>query len=358
MVNPEITSLRKGMRPRKKAIRDNLEEADNLMQTDYLTQPDEIQMKRLLQSSLKIQALINGRYSEYLKKFSQLSQLCSQEPDQTAAHEKEQETHVQFELEVEGKMLSMEGHIKMIETEIDRINQNPVIGPVPMSQYEKDMLAIESQKLKVEEAKLQEMQNPTAPPPSKPKLSVKLPKYEIPKFQGGILEWQSWWDSFTSAVDNNPDLKPVEKMNYLKCKLEGEALKTIQGFSLTDANYKEAIRVLKQRYSDENQIINAHFSELAKLPPCSHSTSALRITFDQIEVHLRSLEALGEPIETNQLVTTIMAKLPENVTAHLTDQKKDGDRWTVKMLRDMLRKYITSREYAEIQAESQHIPWK
>ncbi|XP_063420794.1 uncharacterized protein LOC134706011 [Mytilus trossulus] len=71
-----------------------------------------------------------------------------------------------------------------------------------------------------------------------------LPKLTLHNFSGNIIEWQSFWDSFESAVHMNPNLPDIQKFNYLKSQLGGEASHTIDGFALTNANYKEAINVL------------------------------------------------------------------------------------------------------------------
>ena len=53
--------------------------------------------------------------------------------------------------------------------------------------------------------------------------------------------------------------------------------------------------------------------------------SMMRKNYDIIEKRLRSLQALGENIESKILVSLIMAKLPKDVLIHLTYQKNDGD---------------------------------
>lgn len=75
----------------------------------------------------------------------------------------------------------------------------------------------------------------------------------------------------------------------------------------------------------------------------------LKVSYDSIEKHLRSLQALGEDVDTKMLVSLIMTKLPKDVITHLTDQKEDDQEWTVKLLRDKLHRYITNRENAERQ---------
>ena len=65
---------------------------------------------------------------------------------------------------------------------------------------------------------------------------VKLPKLNLPVFNGDVLQWQSFWDQFVAAVDST-DLPDVSKFSYLRASLEGEPKAAIQGLSLTSAHY-------------------------------------------------------------------------------------------------------------------------
>ena len=179
--------------------------------------------------------------------------------------------------------------------------------------------------------------------------TVKLPKLDFNKFGGELLKWEEFWDSFESALHSNASLNPVEKMNYLRAKLEGEAEEVISGLTLTNANYEEASRLLQKRFGQNKIIINAHYTSLMDMPASSSSTSALRTRYDSMEKHLRSLQALGEDVNTNVLDSLIMTKLPKDVITPLTDHKEDGQEWTVQLLRDKLHRFITNRENAERQ---------
>ena len=44
--------------------------------------------------------------------------------------------------------------------------------------------------------------------------AVKLPKIELPKFAGNVLEWPKFWDSFSSCVDAS-DISDIQKLTYL-----------------------------------------------------------------------------------------------------------------------------------------------
>lgn len=67
------------------------------------------------------------------------------------------------------------------------------------------------------------------------------PKSALPTFDGNPLSWQSFWDSFRTAVHDNPHLGNIQKLNYLRAQLSGEASRSIAGFPLTEVPLKPAI---------------------------------------------------------------------------------------------------------------------
>jgi len=92
-------------------------------------------------------------------------------------------------------------------------------------------------------------------------------------------------------------------MNYLRAQLEDDAADAISGLPLTNATYEQSIKLLKERYGQNEVIINAHYTSLMDLPVSSSQTASLRKNYDLIEKHLRSLEALGENIESKIIVS-------------------------------------------------------
>ncbi|XP_067029583.1 uncharacterized protein [Acropora muricata] len=165
------------------------------------------------------------------------------------------------------------------------------------AEIEHRKLQIEAERLSLEKEKLKKKLEVETAKQGIKSNTVKLPKLDFNKFGGELLKWQDFWDSFESAIHSNASLNPVEKMNYLRAKLEGEAEEVISGLTLTNANYEEAIRLLQNRFGQNEIIINAHYSSLMDMPSSSSSTSALRTSYDSIEKHLRSLQALGEDLD-------------------------------------------------------------
>ena len=54
-------------------------------------------------------------------------------------------------------------------------------------------------------------------------------KLNIPVFSGEPLLWQSFWDCFNSAINSNPILNGVQKLNYLRAQLRADAAAVITG---------------------------------------------------------------------------------------------------------------------------------
>jgi len=96
-------------------------------------------------------------------------------------------------------------------------------------------------------------------------VSTKLPKLELRKFKADPKEWITFWERFSSAVDDNPTISDVDKFNYLKGLLEGSALTTVDSLPLTSTNYQSAVKLLEQRYGNKQVIINSHMESLLNL---------------------------------------------------------------------------------------------
>ena len=125
--------------------------------------------------------------------------------------------------------------------------------------------------------------------------NLKLPRIELPKFNGEVLKFQNFWDQFEAAVHTNDDLPNVQKFTYLRSVLTGNALQTIEGFEVTGANYQPAVECLKHRYGRKRVIISSLVKSIIKMDSKSSvNASSLRDLYDTLKNRTRALEALGE----------------------------------------------------------------
>ena len=172
---------------------------------------------------------------------------------------------------------------------------------------------------------------------------AKLPRISLKSFSGEPSQWLTFWDSFRSAVHENTEVHNIDKFNYLKSLLNGSAAATIAGLPLTDANYNAAIKLLKNRFGNKQVIISSHMDGLLKLTPLGNTSDVrkLRQTYDEIEAHVRGLQALEVPTESygSFIVPVLMTKIPEDIRLLVGREMKDGE-WNLTEILRLLRSEV------------------
>ena len=169
----------------------------------------------------------------------------------------------------------------------------------------------------------------------------RLPKLSLPSFSGDPLTWQTFWDSFSAAVDSSPVLSGVQKFNYLRTLLQGEAARAVAGFPLTDANYSHSVEILKERFGQTQKVVNAHMQAPLNLPMPRNTMADLRVFYDSIESHIRGLSSMGITPESYcaLLIPVTLGKLPADVRRNLAREQNRSD-WTINELREALLREI------------------
>ena len=77
-------------------------------------------------------------------------------------------------------------------------------------------------------------------------IDAKLPKIEIPKFNGKLNEWQSFWISFLQRLTVK-QIYPMLLNLYLKGVLSKDFQESIHGLLITNENYGIAVKILRER---------------------------------------------------------------------------------------------------------------
>ena len=185
----------------------------------------------------------------------------------------------------------------------------------------------------------------TVTPISQPKPMPKLPKLIIPKFNGDVKRFRSFWDSFDSAINKNPSMSAVDKFNYLHTLLEGTAARSIQGLALSEANYPAAIGILQDRFGKPHHIIAAHMDEFIKLPECnSDKASQLRLIYDNQCQHswfgitwdkVRTVWKLSNPSYNVQ------------IASRSSSSDSQGHVWEVEELLKVIKQEVVARELSD-----------
>ncbi|XP_078052012.1 uncharacterized protein LOC144478153 [Augochlora pura] len=143
-------------------------------------------------------------------------------------------------------------------------------------------------------------------------MAIKLPEMRLPTFDGTIENWASFFDIFTSMIDRNEDLTPVQKLQYLRSTLTGKAAACIQSLKTTDTNYQDAIDILKEKFHCPRRTLLRHCDAIRDIPKLTKDTpEALGELLDVLNQHLRALRNLGESVSSwnSILISIILSKI-------------------------------------------------
>ena len=149
--------------------------------------------------------------------------------------------------------------------------------------------------------KLLMSRTPTVPGPASTHASssaakgIKLPKIEVPTFDGNLLHWSTFWEQFEVSVHDKDSLSDAEKLVYLQHALKGGAAKqAIEGLSRSGDQYAEAVESLKDRYNRPRLIHQSHVRMIVEAPSLKDgSGKELRRLHDVVQQHIRALKSLG-----------------------------------------------------------------
>ena len=93
----------------------------------------------------------------------------------------------------------------------------------------------------------------------------RLPRLELPCFNGENSEWRPYWEKFNNVLKKNATLTDVDRLSFLvmtmKCK-EGKEI--IDSQTRQGPNYEAAIQALKERYDQPRVISRSTHQGLVK----------------------------------------------------------------------------------------------
>ncbi|XP_076301683.1 uncharacterized protein LOC143219699 [Lasioglossum baleicum] len=154
-----------------------------------------------------------------------------------------------------------------------------------------------------------------------------LPKIKLRPFDGNLIEWQSFHDSFLSMVHENKDLLDVQKFHYLKHSLHGEIASVIDTLNASKENYLVAWALLVKRCTQPRRIIHAHLKSLFELPSLTHDDPiALRSLINATEKHVNALKAISVPVNSwNEILTYIVTSKLDKTTRREWDRSLNDE---------------------------------
>ena len=114
----------------------------------------------------------------------------------------------------------------------------------------------------------------------------------------------------------------------------------IDKLPLNTEGYRKAKKMLKDRYGDTREVVNAHIQEIISLPTISGaSKQKIHNFYDSLVGHVQALETFGKLGDVNGNVRMTLDKL-EGIRADLTRTSPEWKRWTFPDLVEALRQWI------------------
>ncbi|XP_062712567.1 uncharacterized protein LOC134289887 [Aedes albopictus] len=194
---------------------------------------------------------------------------------------------------------------------------------------------------------------PSAPAVSH-SIGVKLPTITLPQFDGDLNDWLTFHDSFSSLIHSSGDIPCIQKFQYLRSALKGDALKLIESLTITAANYSVAWQSLLNRYSNKYLLKKKHLQAIT-FPPKSLSKSAskLCVVVEEFQRHVKILEQLGEPTAqwSSLLVQLLCSRVDEQTLRDWEEYVSAGNDPTYTNLVEFLTKKIRTLESLSINAD-------
>ena len=136
-----------------------------------------------------------------------------------------------------------------------------------------------------------------------------MPKLVISKFNGSPQDWVRFWGQFEAQIDKSA-VPTVTKFSYLKELVEMKVRKLIDGLPFTESGYDKAISLLKKKYGQTSEVVNAYVRNILELPTIQdRDIPQLHEFYEKLLFNVESLQTLNKLNEIDGAVRFTFDKL-------------------------------------------------
>ncbi|XP_041785439.1 uncharacterized protein LOC121600669 [Anopheles merus] len=143
-------------------------------------------------------------------------------------------------------------------------------------------------------------------------VNLRLPKIELPTFDGDSTKWLTFRDRFVAMIDSASEIPNIMKLQYLLSSLKGEVGLLFEHTTLTADNYEVTWAALLKRYDNPRTLIREYYRKIHHLPAVSYdNVDDLALLVDEFTRHVNGLKKLDEPVDTwdTPLANLLLMKL-------------------------------------------------
>ncbi|VDL78853.1 unnamed protein product [Nippostrongylus brasiliensis] len=174
-------------------------------------------------------------------------------------------------------------------------NANKKLGEFLEKEYEVKNAEIQRAKTKANEA---------------PQLA--LPPVPIPKFDGKIWEWETFWGAFNHSVHSR-NMDDLHKMNYLLDALQGEVRNSVKQYEISRTTYPAVISYLQEKYGDKQALLDQILRRLQSAKARSSRLEDQESLCEILIALVSQLELKGEHIDNIFLQKQFLGKFSVEV---------------------------------------------
>ncbi|KRY37969.1 hypothetical protein T01_14517 [Trichinella spiralis] len=130
-------------------------------------------------------------------------------------------------------------------------------------------------------------------------VTIRLPRYELPKFHGDVLEFTAFWEQFEDSMHSHQDISDSAKFSHLCSSLGGSVLAALNDLSLTVVNCFAATKILKDCFGRRRRLMMKKWEEEVFVDYAKNSD----IAWTQLLGHPRSAKAIKTHANAEKVTT-------------------------------------------------------
>lgn len=157
---------------------------------------------------------------------------------------------------------------------------------------------------------------------------LRLPKIDLPHFDGDYSNWLSFRDTFKSMIHCNSEIPTVAKLQYLLQSLGPKARKPYESIEIKADNYFSTWSALLTRYDNKRFLKRQLFKGLYDLPGVNQEcASKIHNLVDDFQRFVKALEKMDEPVEhwDTPLINLLSYKLDQSTLRTWEEKTSDKD---------------------------------
>ena len=171
--------------------------------------------------------------------------------------------------------------------------------------------------------------------------SLQLPKVELGKFDGDIIEYPSFIRRFKLAVEEVTQ-DSQRRLDILQSVCEGEAGSLIRDCIFIEPaqeGYDKARKLLEQRYGNPFVVTQRHMEKLSNFKNITAGeTEKLQQFSDCLNSTIKTLDSLNnlKELNTHQNMLMVIGKLPYNLQYHIQKIMTESNNPSITLLADTI----------------------